>query len=114
MSEETKNAFMEMYGAWEKMMAESFDTMLRSPAIITNIAKLFEHVMVSREQFDRSIQSALHAMNLPSGKDVATIYDALGSLKREVDALKGKVDLLLTRASRESGKRREGPKRRKR
>lgn len=114
MSEETKNPFLEMYGAWEKLMAESFDAMLRSPAFTSNIAKLFEHVMVSREQIDRSIQSALHAMNLPSGKDVTNIFDALGALKREVDALKGKVDLLLRQASQESGKRREGPKRRKR
>lgn len=91
---QAKNPFVEAYAAWEKMMADSLDTMLRSPAFVANMAKAFENFMASKEQIDRSVQATLRAMNLPSTKDMADVAEALGSLRRTVDELKGKVDLL--------------------
>lgn len=113
MSEETQNPFMEMYATWEKVMAESLDIMVRSPAFIASMAKLFENLMVSSEQIDRTVQSTLHAMNLPSGKDVRDIFEALGSLRLAVDELKGQVDLLLQQTAQAGRKRSEGRKKRR-
>jgi hypothetical protein len=96
-----KNPFIEMYGAWEKMMADSLETMLRSPAFVVSMAKIFENFMASKEQIDRTAQATLRAMNLPSTKDVADVADALGSLRRTVEELRGKVDLLLEQRSQE-------------
>lgn len=91
---QAKNPFVEAYAAWEKMMADSLDTMLRSPAFVANMAKVVENFMTSKEQIDRSVQAALRVMNLPSTKDMADIAEALGSLRRAVDEVKAKVDLL--------------------
>lgn len=99
--EKLKNPFMEMYSIWEKMMTESLDAMLRNPTFVTSMAKVFESSLVFKEQIDKSIQATLHAMNLPSTKDIADIYDALGSLRIEVDELKRKMDLLLQKVSQE-------------
>ncbi|MFQ5553438.1 MAG: hypothetical protein ACE5G5_11300 [Candidatus Methylomirabilales bacterium] len=93
--EKVKNPFMEMYSTWEKMMAESFDSMMRNPAFVANMAKAFENSLISKEQIDRSVQDTLRAMSLPSTRDIAQIMDALGSLRVAVDELRGKVDSLL-------------------
>lgn len=97
--EKIKNPFMEMYNAWEKMMAESLDAVLRNPTFVAGMARVFESSLVFKEQIDKSIQATLHAMNLPSTKDIADISDALGSLRTEVDELKRKMDLLLQKVS---------------
>ena len=97
--EKMKNPFMEMYNAWEKMMTESLDAMLRNPAFVASMARVFESSLVFKEQIDKSIQAALHAMNLPSTKDIADILDVLGALRAEMDELKRKIDLLLQKGS---------------
>lgn len=107
--EKIKNPFMEMYGAWEKMMAESFDSMMRDPAFVANMAKAFENTLISKEQIDRSVQDTLQAMSLPSTRDIAHILDAVGSLRVAVDELKVKVDSLLQKPSREGGTEAGGP-----
>lgn len=99
--ERVKNPFIEMYSAWEKMMADSLDTMFRNPAFVASMAKALENFMASKEQIDRGAQATLRAMNLPSTKDMADIAQALGSLRRTVDELKGKVELLLHQNSQE-------------
>jgi hypothetical protein len=101
--ERVKNPFIEMYAAWEKMMADSLDAMLRSPAFVAGLGKVFENVIMSKEQIDRSVQATLRAMNVPSTKDLADIGEALGSLRRTVDELRGKVDSLLQQDSPERG-----------
>ena len=100
--ERVKNPFIEMYAAWEKMMADSLDAMLRSPAFVASMAKVLENFMMSKEQIDRSVQATLRAMNVPSTKDIAEILDALGSLRLAVDELNGKVNLLFQHDSQET------------
>lgn len=60
-----KNPFIEMYAVREKMMVDSLDAMLRSPAFVASMAKVFENFMTSKEQINRRIQVTLRAMNLP-------------------------------------------------
>lgn len=52
-------------------------------------------------------------MNLPSGKDVRDIFEAVGSLRLAVDELKGQVDLLLQQTAQAGRKRSEGRKKRR-
>ncbi len=111
--QQAKNPFIEMYAAWEKMMADSLDAMLRNPAFVAAMGKVFENLMTSKEQIDRSVQGALRAMNLPSTKDMAEIFDALGALRLTVDELRGKIDQLAQRAPSEGETQTERPERRK-
>lgn len=119
MSEEKagdKGLPLEMFAAWQKMMAEGMDNFLRNPLLLATMGKGLEGSSVFKEQIDRSLQAYLQALNLPSTRDVQGVLEGLRSLQGEVEALKTKVDQLLTmpraRKATQPTKRQGTPRRR--
>lgn len=59
---------LEMCAVWQKMMSESMETLLRSPLFLAAMGKGLENSLLVKEQVDKSLQTYLQALNLPSTK----------------------------------------------
>jgi len=93
--QQAKNPYLEMFEVWEKMMSERMDILLRNPVFLTSMGKALENSLTFKEHVDKALQAYLQALNLPSTKDVERILDGLGSLRRDMEELRAKVEQLL-------------------
>ncbi len=92
--EKGKNPYMEMFAAWEKMMSENMDTILRNPAFLASMGKALEHSLTFKEHLDKAIYTALRAMHLPSTQETDRILEEIAALRGEVAGLRAQVERL--------------------
>lgn len=106
-----KNPYMEMYAAWEKIMAENLDTLLRNPAFLTSMGQVMERSLTLKEHMDRAMGTTLRAMHLPSTRETDQILADITALREEVTELRTQVERLSEPHKAEVHSLKEKPKR---
>ncbi len=79
--------------AGEEQVGKVVGKLLSSDRVTGGLQSLIGSAAQARETFERGVQQALHAANLPSRDDVA-------SLKRKLEELEAMIDGLSERAGR--------------
>lgn len=80
---------MMAFGAnWQKMMWESFETMMKAPAFAAGLGKAFEASTAFQNQIQKNIQAGLTAMNLPTSEDLRRINEGLSAMQTQLEAIK--------------------------
>ncbi|MFQ5959953.1 MAG: hypothetical protein ACE5K9_05380 [Candidatus Methylomirabilales bacterium] len=80
--------FLEMMALWQKMMWESFETMMKGPGFVPGLGKAFETSSAFQEQIQKNIQVGLKAMNLPTSEDLRRINEGLSTMQAQLEAMK--------------------------
>ncbi|BDG04665.1 phasin family protein [Anaeromyxobacter oryzae] len=78
--------------AGEEGMGKVVGKLLASDRVTTGLSSLVTSAMQARETFERGVQQALHAANLPSRDDVASLKRKLEELESMIDGLSARVD----------------------
>jgi hypothetical protein len=89
--------------AGEEGMGKVVGKLLSSDRVTTGLSSLVSSAVQAKETFDRGVQQALHAANLPSRDDVAALKKRLEELESMIDGLSAKVDAPPPAAGRRSG-----------
>ena len=84
--------------AGEERVGRVVGKLLASDEITTGLQRLVGSALQAKETFDRGVKQALHAANLPSQDDVA-------SLKRKLEELESMIDGLAERVDRAPGRK---------
>jgi hypothetical protein len=79
--------------AGEEGMGKVVGRLLSSDRVTTGLSSLVSSAVQAKETFDRGVQQALHAANLPSRDDVASLKKRLEELESMIDGLSAKVDV---------------------
>lgn len=99
-AEKEKNLYLEMFAAWEKMMSENMDTLLRNPAVLASMGKVLEQSLTFKGHLDKAIHVALGAMHLPSTRETDRILEELTALRGEVAEIRTQVERLMKQRDR--------------
>ncbi len=78
--------------AGEEGMGKVVGKLLASDRVTTGISSLVTSAIQAKETFGRGVQQALHAANLPSRDDVASLKKKLEELESMIDGLSARVD----------------------
>ena len=78
--------------ASEDRMGRVVGKLLASERVTTGLQTLFSSAMQAKETFDKGVRQALHAANLPSKDDVASLKQKLAELESMIDGLAAKVE----------------------
>lgn len=78
--------------AGEERFGSALGKLLSSESLSTGLQTLLTSAQVAKATFDRGVTSALHAANLPSQEDVASLKKKLDDLEDMLDGLAAKVD----------------------
>jgi hypothetical protein len=92
--------------AGEEGMGKVVGKLLASDRVTTGISGLVTSALQARETFERGVQQALHAANLPSRDDVTALKKKLEELESMIDGLSARVDAPPRKGARKGG---EGP-----
>ncbi len=79
---------MAFWANWQKMMSESFETMIKAPAFAVGLGKAFEASTGFQNQIQKNIQAGLKAMNLPTSEDLGRINEGLSAMQTQLEAMK--------------------------
>jgi len=79
---------MAFWTNWQKMMWESFETMVKAPAFTAGLGKAFEASSAFQNQIQKNIQTGLKAMNLPTTEDLRRINEGLSTMQAQLEAMK--------------------------
>jgi hypothetical protein len=79
---------MAFWANWQKMMWESFETMMKAPAFTAGLGKAFEASTTFQNQIQKNIQTGLMAMNLPTTEDLRRINEGLSTMQTQLEAMK--------------------------
>lgn len=79
---------MAFWANWQKMMWESFETMMKAPAFTAGLGKAFEASTTFQNQIQKNIQAGLKAMNLPTTEDLRRINEGLSAMQAQLEAMK--------------------------
>jgi hypothetical protein len=82
--------------AGEERVAKVMGKLLASEGVAAGLQGLVDRAAQARETLEKGVSQALHAVNLPSKDDVA-------SLRRRLDELEAMIDGLAERVDRERG-----------
>ncbi len=77
--------------AGEERVGKVVGRLLSSEAVTSGLQGLVTSALQARETFDRGVQQALHAANLPSRDDVAALQRKLEELESMIDGLAARV-----------------------
>ena len=72
-------------------MGKVVGRLLTSDRLTSGLQGLVSSALQARETFDRGVQQALHAANLPSRSDVAALKRKLEELEALIDGLASRV-----------------------
>jgi len=86
--------------AGEEQVGKVFGKLLSSETVTSGLQGLVQSALQARATFDRGVQQALRAANLPSREDMA-------QLRRKLDELESMIDGLSERVGRPPEKRDE-------
>jgi hypothetical protein len=78
--------------AGEERMGKVVGKLLTSDRVSTGLSTLMSGALQAKSTFDRGVQQALHAANLPSRDDVASLKRKLEELESMLDGLSSRVD----------------------
>src|SRR5215208_3732732 len=78
--------------AGEERVGKVVGKLLASDEITTGLQRLVGSALQAKETFDRGVKQALHAANLPSQDDVASLKRKLEELESMIDGLAERVD----------------------
>jgi hypothetical protein len=78
--------------AGEERVGKVVGRLLASDEVTTGLQRLVGSALQAKETFDRGVQQALHAANLPSKDDVASLKRKLEELESMIDGLSERVD----------------------
>jgi len=78
--------------ASEERMGRTVGKLLASERVTAGLQTLFSSVMQAKDTFDKGVRQALHAANLPSKDEVASLKQKLADLESMIDGLAAKVD----------------------
>jgi uncharacterized membrane protein len=84
--------------AGEERVAKVMGRLLSSEGVASGLQALVTRASQARETLEKGVSQALHAVNLPSKDDVA-------SLRRKLEELEAMIDGLAERVDRERGGR---------
>jgi hypothetical protein len=93
-------ALRRVLAAGEERMGKVVGRLLSSETVTSGLQGLVSSALQARDRFDRGVQQALHAANLPSRADVT-------ALKRKLEELESMIDGLASRVG-EHGAARDG------
>ncbi len=79
---------MAFWANWQKMMWESFETMMKTPAFAAGLGKAFESSTTFQNQIQKNIQAGLKAVNLPTSEDLGRINEGLSAMQTQLEAMK--------------------------
>ena len=77
--------------AGEEQMSKVMGRLLSNERVTTGLSGLVRSALQARETFDRGVQQALRAANLPSREDVAALRRKLEELESMIDGLADRV-----------------------
>jgi hypothetical protein len=77
--------------AGEERMGRVVGKLLASDSVTTGLQTLVSSALQAKVTFDRGVQQALHAANLPSRDDVAALKKKLAELESMIDGLAERV-----------------------
>jgi hypothetical protein len=77
--------------AGEERMGRAVGKLLSSEAVSVGLQTLVSSAMQAKQTFDKGMQQALHAANLPSRDDVAVLKRKLEELESMIDGLSARV-----------------------
>lgn len=77
--------------AGEERMGRVMGRLLSSETVTAGLQGLVTSALQAKETFDRGVQQALHAANLPSRDDVAALKSKLEELESMIDGLSDRV-----------------------
>ena len=77
--------------AGEERMGRVMGKLLASDAVATGLQTLVSSALQAKQTFDKGVQQALHAANLPSRDDVAALKRKLEELESVIDGLSARV-----------------------
>ncbi|HYG66875.1 MAG TPA: hypothetical protein VD838_04420 [Anaeromyxobacteraceae bacterium] len=78
--------------AGEERFGTALGKLLSSDRVSLGLQTLVSSAQLARATFERGVQTALHAANLPSQDDVASLKKKLDDLEDMLDGLSAKVD----------------------
>ncbi|HET6412944.1 MAG TPA: hypothetical protein VFG53_12880 [Anaeromyxobacter sp.] len=84
-------ALRRVLSAGEERMGRVMGRVLASESVTSGLRTLFTSALGARETFERAMQEALHAANLPSRGDVAALKKKLEELESLIDGLAARV-----------------------
>jgi len=96
-------ALRRVLSAGEERVGRVMGRVLASESVTSGLRTLFTSALQARETFERAMQEALHAANLPSRGDVA-------ALKKKLEELESLIDGLAARVGEKGPAREEGEK----
>jgi len=79
--------FAEMIALWQKMMLESFEAMVRTPAFTGILGKALEGSNLIRDQVEKGLQASLRAMNLPTAEDLRRMTEGLALMQAQLQVV---------------------------
>jgi len=77
--------------AGEEQVGKVMGRLLSSEAVTTGLQGLVRSALHARETFDRGVQQALKAAQLPSREDLAALKRRLAELERMIDGMADRV-----------------------
>ena len=101
-------ALRRVLSAGEERMGRVMGRVLASESVTSGLRTLFTSALGARETFERAMQEALHAANLPSRGDVAALKKKLEELESLIDGLAARVGEKGPAGRRGKGGRRRG------
>jgi hypothetical protein len=78
--------------ASEERMGRAVGKLLASERVTSGLQSLFSSAILAKQTFDKGVRQALHAANLPSKDEVASLKQKLSELESMIDGLAAKVD----------------------
>lgn len=84
-------ALRRVLAAGEERVGKVMGRLLSSDAVTSGLQGLVTTALQARETFEKGVQQALHAANLPSRGDVAALKRKLEELESMIDGLSARV-----------------------
>jgi hypothetical protein len=78
--------------AGEQQVGRVMGRLLSSDRVTSGISSLVTSAVQAKQTFDRGVREALHAANLPSKDDVASLRRKLDELESMLDGLAARVE----------------------
>lgn len=78
--------------AGEERFGEVVGKLLSSQRVASGVQTLLSSAQIAKATLDRGVKTALHAANLPSSEDVASLKKKLDDLEDMLDGLAARVD----------------------
>ncbi|MDX2014854.1 MAG: hypothetical protein SFW67_31955 [Myxococcaceae bacterium] len=79
----------------EERIGKLVQQLMSNEAFVTGVQTLVSRALSAKGAMDKSIKTALSAMNLPSTGDLDTLREKIDDLERILTQLESKVDVLV-------------------